>query len=97
MSVRTKLERLERRAFTLPPAQRYSPLADEARELDREIKRLEAEIAEARVSMTPEELAQSRAEQEAFDARCTGLSLDEHIRVLEEEIALLEADEDGHQ
>lgn len=54
---------------------------------DREIKRLEREIAEAEAAMTPEELARSRAWQEESEARRAGLSLDEKIRVLKAEIA----------
>ena len=86
MKARTKLDKLERKTAALPAAGRGSPLADEVREIDREIKELEAEIAEAKADMTPEELAQSRAEQEESDARRAGLSLDEQIAVLEAEV-----------
>jgi len=86
LKARTKLDKLERLFHSMPPSGRGSPLADEVREIDWEIKRLEAEIAEAEADMTPEELAQSRAEQEESDARRAGLSLDEQIAVLEAEV-----------
>ena len=87
MRARSKLDRLERKARSMPPSGRDSPLADEVREIDRNMKRLEAEIAEIEASMTPEELARSRAEQEKSRTRLEGLELDEQIRVLEAEVA----------
>ena len=95
MALHHRLDKLERRVVaSLAQGQgggQGSTLAEEVREIDRDIKRLTAEIAEARATMTPEELARSRAEQRASDAHRVGLSLDEHIAVLEAEIAVLEA------
>jgi chromosome segregation ATPase len=88
-SVRKRLERLEqqlRRTAPLAPEQ-PGGLAEEVREIDRNIKRLEAEIAEAEAGMTPEELARKRAELKEFDASLDGLSLDEKIAALKAEIA----------
>jgi peptidoglycan hydrolase CwlO-like protein len=88
-SVRKRLERLEqqlRRTAPLAPEQ-PGGLAEEVREIDKNIARLEAEIAEAEADMTHEELARSRAEFEEFDATLVGLSLDEKIEALEAEIA----------
>jgi len=96
MNARTKLDKLERKAAALPAAgqeDRGSSLAEEVREIDRTIKRLTAEIAEAEANMTPEELAQSRAKEEEFDKSLDGLTLDEKIACLDAEIALLEAEE----
>ncbi len=93
MNLRRRLERVESRVFA--PSAPDSPLAIEVREIDRNIKKLTAEIAEAEAGMTLEELARSRAEQEESRARLEGLELDEQIRVLEVEIALLEAEGEG--
>jgi hypothetical protein len=69
-------------------------LGDYVRAGDRNIKRLEAEIAEAEVNMTPEELlALERSRREELDARLAGLSLDGKIEALEAEIAALNAEE----
>jgi predicted nucleic acid-binding Zn-ribbon protein len=96
MSLRRRLKLLE--AHAPDPWPRGSPdnyptLATEVREIDRTIKRLEAEIAEAEAGMTPAELARKRAEFEEFDATLVGLSLDEKIEALEAEISILEAEE----
>ncbi len=90
MNLRRRLERVESRAFA--PSAPDSPLAIEVREIDRNIKKLTAEIAEAQAGMTPEELARSRAELEELDASMDGLSLDEQIEALEDEIARLETE-----
>ncbi len=93
MSIKRRLERAEQR-FENKQASPvvYSGLALEIREIDEEIKKLTVEIEEARASMAPEELAQSRAELEEFDASMEGLSLDEQIETLTEEITRLETE-----
>jgi hypothetical protein len=79
----------------MPPLDRGSTLADEVRQINADIRRLECEIAKAQAAMTPEELAQNRAEHEECVESLDGLELDEQIRVLKAEIALLEADDGG--
>jgi prefoldin subunit 5 len=95
MSLRSRLKLLEaKKPEPWPdPPDNYPTLATEVREIDRNIKKLTAEIAEAQAGMTPEELARSRAELEEFDATLVGLSLDEKIEALEAEISILEAEE----
>jgi hypothetical protein len=98
MNARTKLDKLERKAAALPTEgqdRASSSLAAEVREIDANIRALGAEIKQIEASMTPEEeLARSRAEHdEEYRASLDRLSLDEQIRVLEAEIALLEAGE----
>jgi hypothetical protein len=93
MSVRRRLEHLEHRLERCSPPDECGSLALEVREIDRNIKSLETEIAEIEANMTPEELARSRAENEEENAKLDGLSLDEKIAALEPEIAWLEARE----
>ncbi len=90
MNLRRRLERIESRAFG--PSAPDSPLAIEVREIDRNIKKLTAEIAEAEAGMTPAELARERAELEEFDASMKGLSLDAKIEALKDEITRLETE-----
>ena len=92
-SMRRRLEHLEQRLRRHSPPKQCGGLALEVWEIDRNIKGLEAEIAEIEANMTPEELAQSRAETEEENAKLDGLSLDEKIAALELEIAWLEAQE----
>ncbi len=85
MALRRRLDELERKTAASSAQGRQdrgSPLADEVREIDRDIKRLGAEIAEVEASMTPEALAQSRAEQEESRPAPAGLSLEDRIRLL---------------
>ncbi len=87
--MRRRLMRLESlKGGAVPdPEGYYSGTAAEVREIDREIARLEAEIAEAEASMTPDlELAGARAEDEELEARLEGLDIDEKIAALEAEI-----------
>jgi uncharacterized small protein (DUF1192 family) len=93
VSVRRRLEHLENRLGRCSPPDECGGLALEVREIDRNIKSLETEIAEIEANMTPEELARSRAETEEENAKLDGLSLDEKIAALELEIAWLEAQE----
>lgn len=90
-ALRHRIDELERKVGTLPPPGGGPTPADEVREIDREIKRLEAEIAEAQASMTPEGLARNRAEHEEFMKTLDGLELDEQIEALSANIAAIEA------
>ena len=90
MSIKTKLDKLERKARPIPPAA-YSGHAAEVRELDADIRRLRREIQESEAAMTPEELAQSRAEHEEFMKTLEGLELDEQIEALSASISATEA------
>jgi ATPase subunit of ABC transporter with duplicated ATPase domains len=92
MALRHRLDKLERRVVaSLAQGQgggQGSTLAEEVREIDRDIKRLRAEIEEAETHMTPEEVARRRAEhQEFFMKTLDGLELDERIEALSAEIA----------
>jgi uncharacterized small protein (DUF1192 family) len=95
LSLRSRLKQLEAHApepWPDPPGN--SPtLAAEVREIDRNIKKLTAEIAQAEAGLTPAERARSRAEFEEFDATLDGLELDQKIEALKAEIALIEAEE----
>ena len=93
MNARRRLERLEQLLGRRSPPEEYGVLAQEVREIDRNIKKLEAEIAETEANMTPEELAENQAWQEEENARLDGLSLDEKIAALELEITRLETQE----
>jgi peptidoglycan hydrolase CwlO-like protein len=95
VSLKRRVESLEARApgGGLPPV---TGTAAEIREIDREIARLEREIAEREVLMGPEELEEwhrKEAERLAdFEARTAGLSLDEKIGALDQEIAERDAE-----
>ncbi len=93
MSIKRRLERAEQR-FENKQASPvvYSGLALEIREIDADIRRLTAEMEEARAGMTPEELARERAELEEFDASMDGLSLDEQIEALKDEVTRRETE-----
>ena len=95
MNARRRLERLEQRMA--PQTDQLGGTAQEIRAIDRNIKRLEAEIAEDEANMTPGELAEHRAWQEEENARLDGLSLDEAIAKLDREIAELEAEEENQR
>jgi DNA repair exonuclease SbcCD ATPase subunit len=91
-----RVSRLEQRLLRVEePRGDPGPLATEVREIDRTIKRLEAEIAEAEAVLPLEALARSRAEFEEFDATLDGLELDQKIEALKAEISILEAEEPG--
>ena len=94
MNLRKRLEDLEGRTNRAKPPP-VSGLAAEVRELDREIVSLENQIAQAEEEATPEELAESRRDEEELEQRLCGYSLDEKILSLESEIALLEAEGEG--
>lgn len=106
MSLRDYRNRIQRIAKNTPAANsggsiQLGPRAREIMELDKDIARLEREIAETRreqdaaeALMTPEERAVSRRERERERERTEkelreltdGLSIDEAIAVLEEEV-----------
>jgi hypothetical protein len=95
MALRHRLDKLERRVVaSLAQGQgggQGSTLAEEVREIDRDIKRLRAEIEEAETHMTPEEVARRRAEHQEFRKTLDGLELDDQIEALSAEIAAIEA------
>ncbi len=94
-SISRRLERLEqqlRRTALLAP-EPPGGLAEEVRAIDRNIARLEAEIAKVEAAMPPAKVARSRAEFEEFDKSLDGLELDQEIEALKAEITLLEAEE----
>ena len=98
MNARRRLERLEQRLVrSETPEPQLGGTAQEIRAIDRNIKRLEAEIAEDEANMMPGELAEHRAWQEEENARLDGLSLDEQIAVLDREIAEFEAEEESER
>jgi len=90
-SLRQRLGRLERTNAPKPeiPA---SGLAAEVRTLDAEIKELDGQIAGLKATMTEGELRARAAEDEAFMASLSGLSLDEKIEAVEAEIARMEGE-----
>jgi len=96
MALRHRLDELERKVGASSAQGRQdrdSPLAaEEVREIDRDIKRLKAEIAEAETRMTPEEVERARLVREASEVSLRGLPFDDAIAKLKAEITLLEAE-----
>ncbi len=90
-TIKRRLERAEQRFVERKPLQ-LSPLALEVRATDEEMRKLEREIAEARASMSPEEIQRADAEYRKSCDALLKLPFVEAIALLEAEIAELEAE-----
>lgn|GEM_PF-5289759 len=90
-SLRKRLGRLERVGGPKPEIPQ-SGLAAEVRALDANIKELDERIAGLEATMTEGELRACAAEDEAFTASLSGLTLDGKIEAFEAEIARMEGE-----
>ncbi len=103
MSLKRRIAKLEALAHTSAPyevevgdtAKEIREIDRNIRELDREIAELDRKIADRESRMSPEELAESRRERVRWDEELAsltaGLSLDETIEYITNELAKLEA------
>jgi hypothetical protein len=84
--LRRRLDRLEEKSRSSPRPVEASGTVAEIRAIDKDICRLEAEIAAVEITLTDEERAEARKADAVLTLRLEGLDPDEKISLLEQEL-----------